>query len=447
MRSLLLALTLLPLALNCSHAVDNGAPAGSAPTPTAAAVRVADAPAAPDLYRVPVDGLPMLGDPRALVTIVEFTDYQCPFSARAESTVAQLRATYGADVRVAVASHPLPMHDRARPAALAALAAAAQGKFEAMHARLFAGDRALADVTIAGEARDAGLDLTQFDAARSSAAVGAELDQMVAFGKTLGVTGTPTFFVNGRLVVGAQPLATFQSVVEEEIARAQALVTSGVKREDVYATVLARATATTIPAGDPGAGACAGDGECKGKGGDTLLGTKVEVVRVDGSPVRGLANAPVTIVEFTDFECPFCARAEERVHAISAEYGNRVRVIYKSLPLPMHDHARTAAKAALAAGLQGKFWEYHDALFTHQSALDRASLDGYAKTLSLDVARFDKDLDSSALEAAIVVDEGDAKALDAGGTPTFFVNGRRIVGAQPIEVFKTAVDKGLTDPR
>jgi protein-disulfide isomerase len=444
MRSLLLALTLLPLALNCSHAVENGAPAGGTPAPAA---RVADAPAAPEVYRVPIDGLPVLGDARALVTIVEFTDYQCPFSARAESTVAQLRTTYGAALRVAVASHPLPMHDRARPAALAALAAAAQGKFEAMHTRLFAGDRTLDDARISADARDAGLDVAKFDAARTSAAVGAQLDQMIALGKTLGVTGTPSFFINGRFVVGAQPLETFQAVVEEEIAKAQALVASGTRREDVYAAVLAHATASAIPAAEPGAGACAGDGECKGKGGDPLIGAKVEAVRIDGAPVRGPANAPVTIVEFTDFECPFCARAEEHVSAISAEYGSRVRIVYKSLPLPMHDHARTAAKAALAAGLQGKFWQYHDALFTHQSALDRASLDGYAKTLGLDVARFDKDIDGPALEAAIAVDEGDAKSLDAGGTPTFFVNGRRIVGAQPIEVFKAAVEKGLADPR
>jgi protein-disulfide isomerase len=445
MRSLLLALTLLPLALNCSHSVDNTGPTGTAAA--VGAVRVADAPAAPDTYRVPVDGLPMLGDAHALVTIVEFTDYQCPFSARADSTIAQLRATYGADVRVAVASHPLPFHDRARPAALAVLAAAAQGKFEAMHAQLFKGERTLDEGQILAAARDAGLDLATFEAARTSAVVGTQLDAMMALGKTLGVTGTPTFFINGRLVVGAQPIATFQSVVEEEIARAQALVTAGMKREDVYAAVTAHPTATSIPSAEPGAGACAGDGECKGKGGDSLIGTKVESMRVDGAPTRGPASAPVTIVEFTDFECPFCARAEERVTAISAEYGSRVRIVYKSLPLPFHDHARLAAKAALAAGLQGKFWEYHDALFTHQNALGRASLDGYAKTLGLDVARFDRDIDSAALEAAIVADEADAKGLDAGGTPTFFVNGRRVVGAQPIEVFKTAVDKALTDPR
>jgi protein-disulfide isomerase len=446
MRSLLLALTLLPLALNCSHAADNGAPAGTEPVINATAAHVVDAPVAPEIYRVPVDGLPILGDDHALVTVVEFTDYQCPFCARADSTVAQLRSTYGADLRVAVASHPLPFHDRARPAALAALAAAAQAKFEPMHARLFAGTREPDDATIAAEARDAGLDLVRFDADRKSAAVGGELDRMVAFGRTLGVTGTPTFFVNGRLVVGAQPLATFQSVIEEELARAQTLVASGVKREDVYANVLAHATATAIPAAEPGSGSCDGEGDCKGEGGDTLIGAKVEAVRIDGSPVRGGAHAPVTIVEFTDFECPFCAHAEERVRAIATQYGNRVRVVYKSLPLPMHGHARMAAKAALAAGVQGKFWEYHDALFAHQNALDRASLDGYAKTLGLDVARFDRDVDSSALESAVVADEEDAKALGAGGTPTFFVNGRRVVGAQPIEVFKTAVDKGLSDP-
>ena len=136
-----------------------------------------------------------------------------------------------------------------------------------MHARLFAGDRALSDATIEAEARDAGLDLAAFDGARRSAALGAQLDAMIAFGKALGVTGTPTFFVNGRLVVGAQPLATFEAVVDEEIERARALVASGVKREDVYGTILAHATATAIPSGDTGGGSCGGEGECDGQGG------------------------------------------------------------------------------------------------------------------------------------------------------------------------------------
>jgi protein-disulfide isomerase len=394
--------------------------------------------------RVPVDGLPSIGRDDALVTIVEFTDYQCPYCGRAEKTMAILKQTYGDDVRFVIASHPLPFHSRAEPAARAALAAAEQGKFADMHARLFANAKALDDDSIKSAASELGLDTTRFESARTGAKVSADLDRAMALAKSLGVTGTPSFFVNGRRINGAQPLETFKGVVDEEISHARALVSAGTRRADVYAKIMesALAKAPADTAGDaPG---CGGDshGECAGDG-KPEVDDKVIDVRVDDSPIRGFARAPVTVVAFIDFECPFCAKAQPTFRDLQSAYDGNVRVVFKNLPLPMHDHARMAAKAAIAAGNQGRFWEYHDALFAHQTALDRASLESYAKTLGLDMARFTRDLDAPETEARVAADEAQAHALGVQGTPTAFVNGRRVIGAQPLTVFKATVDKTM----
>ncbi len=163
--------------------------------------------------------------------------------------------------------------------------------------------------------------------------------------------------------------------------------------------------------------------------------------------MRGPARAPVTIVVFSDFECPFCQRTEATMRALADQYGTRVRVAWKNHPLPMHASARAAAKASLAAGEQGKFWEYHDALFAHQDALDQASLERYAGDLGLDVARFRRVMADASTEAAVAADDAEALRLGVTGTPTFFVNGRRVIGAQPLAKFQTVVELALADGR
>jgi protein-disulfide isomerase len=160
-------------------------------------------------------------------------------------------------------------------------------------------------------------------------------------------------------------------------------------------------------------------------------------------PSRGPANAPVTIVEFSDFECPYCSRAEETVSEVMRVYGDKVRLVFRDLPLPNHTNAPKAAEAAHCAGDQDKYWEMHAKLFANQRALDVASLKGYAKDLKLDAAKFDKCLDSGS--KAALVEEGRKAGSEAGvnGTPAFFVNGVLISGAQPFDAFKEVIDAEL----
>ncbi len=152
--------------------------------------------------------------------------------------------------------------------------------------------------------------------------------------------------------------------------------------------------------------------------------TKVEV-DISRAPVRGSPMAPVLLVEFSDFQCPFCAAARPVLERIVRESGGKVRLAYKHFPLPSHTHAKLAAQAAVAAQLQGRFWEMHDMLFTHQDRMERADLLGYAKQLGLDVARFERDMDSEAVQRRVEADREEGRKLGVDGTPYLFVDGRR----------------------
>jgi RNA polymerase sigma factor (sigma-70 family) len=165
------------------------------------------------------------------------------------------------------------------------------------------------------------------------------------------------------------------------------------------------------------------------------------------APSMGPASAKVTIVEITDFQCPFCEKAVATIEDLAALYPDDVRVVVKNMPLPGHRFARGAAIAAVAAQRQGKYWEMHEMLFANQSRLDRASLVEHARTLGLDTARFERDLDDPAIAQAVDADL--AEAMDKGfqGTPSFTINGRVVVGARPLEDLRQIVDEELAKVR
>jgi protein-disulfide isomerase len=169
---------------------------------------------------------------------------------------------------------------------------------------------------------------------------------------------------------------------------------------------------------------------------------KVEVP-IGDAPVRGPANAEVAIVEYSDFECPFCARVVPTLNQIQETYGDRVKLVYKHLPLRIHAQAQPAAAASEAARLQGKFWEMHDKIFAGQRELSDEKYVQWARELGLDVERFERDRKSEAVKARIAKDEEEAARLGVGGTPAFFINGRFLSGAQPFDAFKRVIDEEL----
>jgi protein-disulfide isomerase len=162
-------------------------------------------------------------------------------------------------------------------------------------------------------------------------------------------------------------------------------------------------------------------------------------------PSQGKADAPVTIVEFSDFQCPFCLRVMPTLKDLRSKYGDKVRLVWKDFPLTqIHPQAFVAAQAGNCAREQGKFWEYHDKLFANQSALQPDSLKKYAADAGLDTAKFNQCLDSSKYEARIEDALAAGNRLGISSTPTVYVNGRMINGAQPIEVFESVIDEELS---
>jgi protein-disulfide isomerase len=414
----------LVLGLVIGRATSSTVPGPAKPDPRAAAPSQQRAPPKADatVWRIPVEGSPITGSADAPVTLVEFTDYQCPYCSRAHTTIQQLQKDYGSRLRVAMKEFPLTMHPMARGAALAALAAGAQGKYWEMHDRLFANQRALDPASTEGYAGDLGLDVARFKADVASPRLAEIVDRDLELGGGVGVTGTPAIFINGRrLPGGAAPIDNFKVLIDEEMGKADTMIRAGTPANQVYARIVEKGQAPSGPKAP----------------------TVKKVDAPADAPAFGPAYPKVTIVEWSDFQCPYCSRAAPAVERLRAPYGKDVRVVFRNLPLPMHPNARIASQAAMAAHAQGKFWPMHDRLFADQSALDRASLDRAAEQLGLDMARFRKDFDSAEVKARIDADMAAAESAGVRATPSFFVNGRLFEGALSFEQFKAEIDREI----
>ncbi|MBK04935.1 MAG: thioredoxin, partial [Deltaproteobacteria bacterium] len=373
-----------------------------APAPTRARRPRPKAPTGP--VKIIVGAAPTWGPKTAKVTLVEFSDFQCPFCTRGAKTVSQLKKMYGNKLRVVFKHQPLSFHKQAHIAAQASMAAHEQGKFWQFHDKLFANNRNLSKANFLKWAKELGLDVAKFKAALDSGKYKTYVDKDKAFASSVGANGTPTFFINGQKLVGAQPLPRFKAMIDAAL--------SGKK--------VAAPTAPRRPA--PGA--------------------RVKIA-IGKSPVLGSKLAKVTIVEFSDFECPFCTRGANTIKKIVKEYGSQVRVVFKHLPLSFHRNAHMAAQASMAAHAQGKFWEFHDKLFANSRNLSKANYLKWAKELGLDVAKFKAALDSGKYKAFVDANAAKASSVGANGTPTFFINGKKLVGAQPFARFKQVIDAEL----
>ena len=370
------------------------------------------------------------GPKDAKVTIVEFSDFQCPFCGRVEPTLTQIMAKYGQDVRLVWRNEPLPFHPNALPAAEAAMAAGAQGKFWQMHDLLFANQRDLNDANYEKWAQQIGLDMKRFKADIAAKKYEEKIKADSNYANSVGAMGTPNFFIDGRQLVGAQPFDSFKSIIEQEIAKADALLKKGTAPAGLYDALVDENLKSQPAAPAPGAPPGSNPNERKD-------------VAVGSAPVKGPADAPVTIVEFSDFQCPFCSRVEPTIKQIESAYGDKIRFAWKNQPLPFHPNAMPAAKAAMAAYRQGKFWQMHDLLFANQRDLNDANYEKWAQQIGLDMAKFKKDMASPAVADEIAADSKEGQRLGANGTPSFFINGRSVVGAQPFESFKSVIDSEL----
>ena len=166
-------------------------------------------------------------------------------------------------------------------------------------------------------------------------------------------------------------------------------------------------------------------------------------VNTKGSPAIGPETAAVTLIEFSDFQCPFCARVGPTLKQIEKEYGDKVRIVFKHLPLSMHAKAPAAHAAAEAASRQDKFWEMHDKIFASQREMSPEKYREYATELGLDVEQFDRDVASAEVKKRVDADAKEAARLGATGTPAFYINGLFVSGAKPFSAFKEIIDEEL----
>ena len=338
---------------------------------------------------------------------------------------------YGKDIEIAYRHNPLPFHQNAMPAALAAEAARAQGKFWEMHDKLFAGQQNLDRPSLDKYAQEIGLNMSKFKESMDKEEGKERIKRDMADAEKFGARGTPNFFINGRNLRGAQPIEAFKSTIDEEIKKADAKIAAGTPRGQVYAALiqngLDKAAAPPPQAARPG---------------EPDANTRFRA-EIKGAPMKGSKDAPVTIVQWSDFQCPFCSRVEPTIAKVMDDYKGKVRVVWRDLPLPFHPNALPSAIAARAAGEQGKFWEMHDKLFADQAHEDRATFEKYAQDLGLNMGKFKAALDAQKGKEAIEADAAAGGKIGAHGTPAFFVNGKFLSGAQPYEMFKAKIDEEL----
>ncbi|MDI1447357.1 thioredoxin domain-containing protein [Polyangium sp. 6x1] len=379
---------------------------------------------------------PSWGSPKALVTIVAFSDLECPFCARSSQTLAELGKIYGKDqLRIVWKNFPLEFHKNARPAAEAAMAVfKLKGSpwFWAYHDALFA-NRIDPQVIDGSLPRDTSR--KRVDATLAGGEIGKKIDEDIALGKKIGVSGTPAFFINGVYLSGAQPIDKFRAIIDEQIAAGRKATASGTAPEKVYAVLSTQNYQK--PEDRPGFAGSTAPAEDK----------TVWRVPVDGSPVRGKNTALVTLVMFTDFQCPFCVKVTPTIEQLTRDYGDKLRIVYKNNPLPFHKEAEPAAELALEARAQkgeAAFWQAHDLLFAANGKLAPEDLEGIAKNLGIDVKKASDAIAKQKHKARIEQDLDLADDVQANGTPHFFINGRRLVGNQPIDKFKALIDEEMT---
>ena len=378
------------------------------------------------------------GAKNAIVTIVEFSDFQCPFCTRVKPALGQLMEKYGDKVRIVFKHNPLPFHAEAPAAAEISLAALEQGKFWEMHDALFEAQKEMkgADMTALGTklAQQIGINANKVKQALESGKYKEQVKADMAQAAKVGARGTPNFFVNGVQLVGAKPYPAFEQEVTRQIEIAEKLQKEkGLKGDALYAAAVeynkknapaAPAAPTPPPQPEP----------------------KVDVdkLKVGPAATKGPANAPITIFEFSDFQCPYCSRGNQTLQQVAQKYGDKVRIVFKAFPLPFHKEAEPAHRAALAAGKQGKFWEFHDKLFANQPAIKQLdNLEKYAQELGLNMAKFKTDFESDELKKQVQDEMKEGQAVGVRGTPAFFVNGTRIVGAQPPAKFEEIIEAEL----
>jgi protein-disulfide isomerase len=379
---------------------------------------------------------PQWGSATAPVTIIEISDFECPFCKRVGPTMEQIKKTYGKDkVRLVWKNNPLPFHAKARPAAeAAATVQALGGDFWKFHDLAFENQQQLTPENLEKWAVAAGVDQAKFKEAFAAKKYAAKVDKDMALAKKIDARGTPAFRINGVTLSGAQPFEQFKTAIDAQLVEADKLAKSGVPAAKISTELTKKNFTQPEPA----------KAQQQQPAPEDTTVWKVPVLEDD--PSKGPADALVTIIEFSDFECPFCSRVEPTLTKLQEEYKNDVRVVWKDNPLPFHKRAKPAAylaRYAYETGGNKAFWSVHEALFQNQKNLEDAGLEQVATKAGLNWKKAKAAIDAGKYNDRVEADLDLGSDFEVKGTPHFFINGRRLSGAQPYEKFKELVDAQL----
>ncbi len=412
--SIFLGSTLVSVLKNQGVSAGGNVPQAVVAAPSAAPAAPPAAPSAPAAPGTLVTfndlkGRPSMGPENALITLVEFSDFHCPFCKRVEPTIDQLMKNYAGKIRKVWRHYPLPFHTGADRTHAASECAHEQGKFWEYHNKLIESQGgARDDAALIKIAEDLKLDKNKFTGCLVSDKYKSVVQADIAKGSQVGVNGTPAVFVNGRLVSGAQPYENFSKIIDGIIDPSKAVP---------FTAPAAAAPPTPVFA--------------------TFDDLK-------GRPSLGPDNAPVTIVQFSDFICPFCSKVEPVMDQLMQNFPGKIRKVWRHYPLKFHVGADHIHEASECAHEQGKFWEYHNKLMAQQGAYkDDPALIGLAETLKLDKNKFQQCLTSGRGKAAVQADMAKGSQIGVRGTPAAFINGEMVGGAQPYANFEALVKKAL----
>lgn len=382
------------------------------------------------IYRVETGTSVFKGPENAPVTIINFSDFQCPFSKRSVNMMNDLMKKYDGKIKYVFKHFPLGFHKMAKPAALAAIAAHKQGKFWEYYTVLYDNIKSINNENLIKWAEKLKLDMEKFDTDRNSPETGKILQNDMETGSKFGVRGTPTLFINGHKVVGADSKKV-ESIIPGQIAAGERLIAKGVK--DVYSELTKDGLKQYIPP----------------KRSPREISEDIYSFDIpEHSPVWGNDEAVVTLILIDDFECPFCYRLYKTYEELKKEYGNKIRIAFINLPLNFHKKAKLLAIGAMAAHRQDKFWEMYDLIFEHKNQWKKTDnvnewLIEKSKELGLDVVKFTGDLKSKTVKSFVESDIKLLKSKGLRGTPATFINGRFISGAMPLTTFKQIIDEEI----
>ena len=348
---------------------------------------------------------PSRGPEGAPVTMIEFADFHCSYCKQVAPTVQKILQNYGDKIRLIFRHFPLSStpgegsfltHE-------AAACAHEQGKFWEFYDKVFGLDHHPEAAEVDNLAQGMGLNMAQFKGCVSGHKYQSLLEKDRSDGAAQGVDGTPAFFINGQKVAGAYPYEYFANRID---------------------SILNPGKANPAPAAPPPAPKF------------------VTFNDLDGKPSLGPKDAPITLVEFSDFHCPYCQKVEPTLDQLMKNYPNKIQRVWRHYPLPMHQGSEHTHEASQCAAEQGKFWEYHDKLFASDSR-DDATLLRLAAEIKLSKKKFGKCLTSGKYKD--LIQKEISKGAEAGvqGTPAIFVNGQLVAGAYPYEYFSQMVQREL----